>query len=107
MLSAYPAYFVKEGSGYSVLFPDLNHLATCGDTLDEALQMAVDYLAGYLYWLKRDGEPFPPASVPNEASLAAAARDAEAPVENAFVNLVTVDADEYARTHFEKRSKRR
>ena len=46
MLSAYPACFIKEEGGYSVIFPDLNHLATCGRTLDEAQNMAVDCLAG-------------------------------------------------------------
>ena len=56
MLSAYPACFFKEESGYSVVFPDLNDLSTCGETLDESLRMAVDCLAGYLYWLKKDGE---------------------------------------------------
>ena len=49
MLSVYPAIFCKEDNGYSVLFPDLNWLATCGDTLEEAMAMAVDCLAGYLY----------------------------------------------------------
>ena len=48
MLSVYPAIFCKEDNGYSVLFPDLNWLATCGDTLEEAMAMAVDCLAGYL-----------------------------------------------------------
>lgn len=59
MLSAYPACFFKEESGYSVVFPDLNDLSTCGETLDESLRMAVDCLAGYLYWLKKDGEAAP------------------------------------------------
>jgi len=62
MLSAYPACFIKEENGYSVIFPDLNHLSTCGNTLDEALTMAVDCLAGYLYWLERDGDPVPAPS---------------------------------------------
>ena len=45
MLTAYPACFYKEKEGgYSVVFPDLNHLATCGDTLEKALSMAVDCL---------------------------------------------------------------
>ena len=56
MLSAYPACFFKEESGYSVVFPDLNDLSTCGETLDESLRMAVDCLAGYLYWLKKDAK---------------------------------------------------
>ncbi len=42
MISAYPACFYREKEGgYSVIFPDLNHLATCGETLDQALIMAV------------------------------------------------------------------
>lgn len=59
MLSAYPACFIKESNGYSVIFPDLNYLSTCGETLDEALAMAVDCLAGYLYRLQKDGETAP------------------------------------------------
>ncbi len=39
--------FIKEENGYSVIFPDLNDLATCVNTLDEALAMAVDCLAAY------------------------------------------------------------
>ena len=49
MLSIYPACFFKEDNGYSVIFPDLNYLATQGDTLEDAVAMAVDCLAGYLY----------------------------------------------------------
>jgi len=49
MLTIYPACFYKEEDGYSVIFPDLNHLATCGDNLEEAMYMAIDALAGYIY----------------------------------------------------------
>ena len=62
MLSAYPAIFYKEPSGYSVVFPDLGDLATCGETLNEALAMAIDCLAGYLYTLKRAGKKAPEPS---------------------------------------------
>lgn len=41
MLSMYPACFIKEENGYSVIFPDLNHLATCGDTFEDAMSMAI------------------------------------------------------------------
>ncbi len=34
MLSVYPACFFKEDDGcYSVVFPDLNGLSTCGENL--------------------------------------------------------------------------
>ena len=56
MLSMYPAIFYKEKeSGYSVLFPDLNHLAAYGDTLEKIMSMAVDCLTGYLYTEMREG----------------------------------------------------
>ena len=48
MLTIYPACFYKEEKGYSVIFPDLNWLSTCGDTLEQAMEMAIDCLAGYI-----------------------------------------------------------
>lgn len=102
MLSAYPACFFKEESGYSVVFPDLSDLSTCGETLDEALRMAVDCLAGYLYWLKKDGEAAPAPSSVDAIRLADVAAELEVSMDGAFVNIITVDVEEYAKTHFEK-----
>lgn len=106
MLSAYPACFFKEENGYSVIFPDLNDLATCGETLDEALRMAVDCLAGYLHWLQHDGEAAPAPSAMNKINLANIAAELEIEVGEAFVNMVTVDVAEYAKTHFERSVKK-
>lgn len=106
MLSAYPACFVKEEGGYSVIFPDLNHLATCGGTLDEALAMAVDCLAGYLYSLQKDGDEVPAASAVDRINLDEIIRELDISAEDAFVNIVTVDVSEYARVHFEKSVKK-
>lgn len=107
MLSAYPACFFKEGNGYSVIFPDLNYLATCGETLDEALSMAVDCLAGYLFECQRDGNDIPEASAIGAVSLSTIASELELTVdEGSFVNIVTVDVEEYAKTHFNKAIKK-
>lgn len=106
MLSAYPACFIKEDAGYSVIFPDLNDLATCGATLDEALAMAVDCLAGYLYWLQKDGDTAPAASPIEQVDLAGVMAELEVSSDEAFVNIVTVDVAEYAKTHFEKSVKK-
>lgn len=106
MLSAYPACFLKEEGGYSVIFPDLNYLATCGETLDEALRMAVDCLAGYLYRLKQDGDAVPPASAMDKISPNAVAKELEIEPSESFVNMVTVDVAEYAKTHFERSVKK-
>ncbi len=101
MIFSCPACFFKEENGYSVIFPDLN-TSTCGDSLDEAMAMAIDCLAGYIYMLRQDGEaipdPSPMAAISPERVAAELDFD---PGEN-FVSLVTVDVDEYAKKHFEK-----
>lgn len=99
MLSTYPACFYKEKKGgYSVIFPDLNHLATQGDTLDDAFAMAVDCLAGYLYGAKIDGE-----TVQQPSDLKSIDPDKEYDeYDDVLVNMVAVDVAEYARIHFER-----
>ncbi len=106
MLSAFPACFFKEEQGYSVVFPDLNYLATCGGTLEEALTMAVDCLAGYIFWCQKDGESVPAASPIEDVCLAEVAKELGGEAEGAFVNMVTVDVNEYAKLHFERSVKK-
>lgn len=102
MLSIYPACFFKEEDAYSVVFPDLNWLATCGKTEHEAMNMAVECLAGYLYMLELDGEVLPIASDMKDISLDVIAKELDVDNEGAFINMVSVDVEEYAKNHFEK-----
>ncbi len=103
MVVAYPACFYKEAEGgYSVIFPDLNHLATCGDDLEEALAMAIDGLAGYIYSAKQNGECINPPSDMKKIDPNSEYED----YKEVFVNLVAVDVDEYAKKHFEKAVKK-
>lgn len=102
MLSVYPACFFKDESGYSVVFPDLNYLATCGKTETDAMSMAVDCLAGYLYLLQNEGNKIPKASSIKDVSLKKVAKELDADTVNSFVSMVSVDVTEYAKTHFEK-----
>ncbi|MBR5000833.1 MAG: type II toxin-antitoxin system HicB family antitoxin [Firmicutes bacterium] len=106
MLSAYPACFYKEKEGYSVIFPDLDGLSTSGDSLEHAFEMAVDCLAGYLFWLDLDGETRPVPSDINEIDPEKVAEDLEFNYETAFMNMVTVDVAAYAKIHFEKAVKK-
>lgn len=106
MLSAYPACFFKEENGYSVIFPDLNYLATCGETMEEAFAMAVDCLAGYLYVSEMEGEMVPPPSDLKMIRLEDITEELGMEQGDGFVNLVTVDVAEYARAHFEKSVKK-
>lgn len=106
MLSNYPACFFKEENGYSVIFPDLNHLATCGDTLDDAFAMAIDCLAGYLYETKLNKETIPAPSSLSSFDLVSMANELEISPDGAFVNMISVDVDEYAKLHFTKSVKK-
>ena len=87
MLSAYPACFIKEDSGYSIIFPDLD-IATC--------------LAGFLYSANLDGEHISPASSLNDINIDKVMQELDVTSDEAFVNIVTVDVAEYAKSHFTK-----
>ncbi len=101
MLSMYPACFFKEENAYSVIFPDLD-LATCGETIEEAMTMAIDCLAGRLRWLKQDGDPIPEPSPMNSIDLTAVSKELEIEPKDAFVNMISVDVEAYAKEHFDK-----
>ena len=98
MLSIYPAIFYKEDDGrYSVCFPDFN-AATCGNDLNDAMNMAVECLAVQLIGLKRDGEAFPVSSPVDTVDPVTYAEELGAgKPSDYFVNLISVDADEYAK----------
>jgi len=49
-----------EEGGYVVTCPSLPGLVTEGDTLEEAREMAVDAIRGYIESLVKDGLPIPP-----------------------------------------------
>lgn len=108
MLSIYPACFFHEDNGYSVVFPDLNWLSTCGDTLEDAVEMAVECLAGYLHTCQMDGDNIPKPSKLTDIDPQAIAKELnpDAPVCESFVNMVSVDVASYAKEHFEKSVKK-
>lgn len=104
----YPACFFHEDDGYSVVFPDLNWLATQGDTFEEAMEMAVECLAGYLHTCQVDGDNIPKPSKLLDINPEAIAKklDPDSPMCEAFVNMVSVDVTSYAKEHFEKSVKK-
>lgn len=100
MLSVYPAIFYEnKNGGYSVIFPDLNHLASCGDNLNDAMSMAIDCLAGYLYDEKLDGKKFPVATSVKDIDIHCEDAEDDDYI-SSFVNMVSVDVEEYAKLHF-------
>lgn len=98
MKYSYPACIYKEDTGkYSIIFPDLDNLATFGDDLTEAMAMAVDCLAGYIYTLKLEGENIPKPSELKDIKL----ENYEEVVE-AYISMIFVDVEAHAKTHFNK-----
>lgn len=79
----FPAIFYppeKDGLDICVVFPDLN-VATQGETLEQALDMAKELLELTLYGLEEDGEHIPSASNPSDIIL-------DCP--GAFISLISV-----------------
>ncbi len=79
-----------------MFFPDLDGCYTCGDDLKDALFMAEDVLAFYLYDEERDGKTIPAASQAKDVSVK----------EGEFVNYIACDTIEYAKMHNSKAVKK-
>ena len=92
----YPAVFTLEEMGYSVYFPDLEGCYTCGDSLQDALIMAEDVLAFYLYDEEAAGHEIPQASTSDNISVQ----------KGEFVNYIACDTMEYAKRHNNKAVKK-
>lgn len=106
MLSIYPAIFYKEKNGYSVIFPDFNYLSTCGENLNDAMEMAIDCLAGYLYTAKLDDDKLPMPSKIDDIHPIDIANTIGFDGKDSFINLISVDLEDYAKTHFNKSVKK-
>jgi predicted RNase H-like HicB family nuclease len=95
----YPACFYPcEEGGYTVTFPDLPGCVTEGDTLTEAVDMAIDAAAG---WLLDEVENKRP--IPKSSDIKSVVADE---YEDGFVSLISVDLDEYVRKHSNKAVKK-
>ena len=66
--------------------------------------MAIDCLAGYIYTAEKCGETIPASSRHTDIDPVAIAKelDPDSPIEECFVNMVSVDVLAYAKTHFDK-----
>ena len=98
MKLVYPACFYPEDNGqYSVVFPDLNEAATYGNSLEDAIDMAIDLASGWLLDCVNVNEQLPKASNVKDIVL---------DDENGFVSLISVDLTEYERLHGNKAVKK-
>lgn len=104
----YPAVFYEEDGKISVVFPDLDNLATFGDNIADAMHMAQDACGLYLFTALRDGEPLPVATPMNDINISAVLKNLEmvSAADNAFINMVLVDMTEYAKQYGDKAVKK-
>lgn len=94
---AYPAVFTLEEDGtYSIIFPDLEGCYTCGDSLEDGIEMAEDALALTLYGYEKEGREIPIASVPTAITVS----------ENEFVNFIACDTMAYRKMYNNKAVKK-
>lgn len=86
----YPAIFTpEEDSGFSIDFPDLEGCHTCGDSLEDGIEMAQDALALVLYGYEKDGRAIP---APSDLSAL--------PTSNgAFANFIACDTMAYRKMY--------
>jgi predicted RNase H-like HicB family nuclease len=102
MASNYPAVFMKSSDGYMVDFPDFDCLATEGESLDHAIAMATDALALRVFYADIDGYDLPKPSDIKAVDVQAVKDEYETPDCDAFVNIISVNAEEYAKAHLIK-----
>ena len=92
----YPAVFEKEKDGYSVFFPDLTGCQTQGDSLEEALAMAKDALALYIFDIEEEHLEIPTPSNPTTIKLE----------KNQFISIIDFDMIEYRKKYDNKSVKK-
>lgn len=89
----YPAVFTEEENGqYSVVFQDLEGCYTCGDSMEQAIEMAQDALALVLYGYETEGKEIPAPSKRQNITLA----------QGEFINDIRCDTLEYRKLYNSK-----
>lgn len=102
MLSIYPAIFDTEEDGITVIFPDLKGAITCGSDFNDAYQMAVDCLAGFLELSKELGEKIPSPTPLEQINLQSICDKYEFEISHCSVVTISVDVKEYTKRNFNK-----
>ena len=96
MKYVYPAIFtpLPNNEGFDVYVPDLPFVRTCGENLPEAIEMAEDATAMWLWDAENNNEdiPVPSPSLPHESPQ--------------FVSLVMADTTAYRIKHDNKAVKK-
>lgn len=96
----YPVLFYEEKKGgYSVFVPDLQNKTTCGDTLEEAMSMAEDLIAGIVLDEMEENNKIPKSSKIEDVSFEKLEKELD--IENwdyisKFKTYIAVDVSSFA-----------
>lgn len=105
MIVSYPAVFYKYPKGnYGVSLPDFD-VATCGENLEDVTRMAIDCLDCEIKWYKEKGIEIPKPTLDLNLVQVDEKSEEDNYVE-AIKQVITVDADEYAKKYFDKSVKK-
>lgn len=55
----FPAIFIKDEFGFSIMFPDLPGCFSCADTLEKAFKSAKEAMQLHLYGMEKSGDEIP------------------------------------------------
>ncbi len=91
----YPAIFTPyyDEGGYDVMIPDLPDCSAAGDTLEEAIEDAVNQASGAILSIMEKGGEVPPASEYT---------DIQVDDPDDFVSLIVLDMGAYSDAHAQK-----
>jgi len=92
----FPAIFdpgTDDEQGFTITFSDLPGCITEGSDMNEAVYMAKDVLAGFLYGMEEDEETIPTPSDPSSIDLP----------QGAFISIIEVRTD-YIRDEIENKA---
>lgn len=84
----YPAIFTPENDQFSIYFPDIENCFTCGDNLEDGINMAEDVLSLMLIQLEDKGQTIPTATPINDLST----------VNDSFATYISCDTTAYRRS---------
>lgn len=96
----YPVLFYEEKEGnYSAFVPDLQNASTCGDSLEDAMNMAEDLIAGIILDEMEEGKKIPISSKIENIKYSKLENDLN--IENwdyvsKFKTYIVVDISEFA-----------
>ena len=96
----YPVLFYEEQEGgYSVFVPDLQNNTTCGNTIEESMEMAQDLIAGIILDFIEEGNKIPKSSKIEDVSFEKFEKEIDIKDWNyvsKFKTYVIVDIDSFA-----------